>query len=369
LTPEIQVRRFTGIKGLENLKPAWEALFQSCLNPCFYNDWRWHHAVQQHLAPCTVHYFAVYEGENLMGILPLSRNTQRRFGLRIVSLGFPSHPAIDAADLLLRQDKRHIDLIAEVLRHINEQRLFHWDVLDLCHFSTRSGTYALVGSRAAFAQRSAFIERLNRKTLTAALSKKKIKNTRRHRNKAELAYGPVTFTSVRSKENIRAAYGLFLDVEAASWKGPHGAGTAIRLQPRSKDFYEAVLRGFAATGQAQVDILYVAGKPAAAQLGLRSGDCLALLKIGYDEMLKDLGPGAIALLCCLEHENPTTRALSLVTNPAWAKQWHFKTENTWSIAIFNRTLYAQFLRFSRPVYFAIKRLPPKLWPNPRRQGL
>ncbi|MDQ2076199.1 GNAT family N-acetyltransferase [Marinimicrobium sp. ABcell2] len=367
MNPEIQVRCFTGIKGLEHLKPAWEELFRFCVNPCFYNDWRWHYAVQRHLAPCNIHYFAVYEGDELIGVLPLSRETQRCFGFPIVYLRFPTHTAIDASDLLLRENKRHADVINIVLKHIDEQGQFRWDVLELTHFTTRSSTYALIGNQARPGQMSAFVER-DEKGLISALSKKKVKNTRRHRNKAEMAYGPVTFTSAREADQIRTAFELFLDVEAASWKGPKGTRTAIRFQSRSKAFYEAVLSEFADTREAQVDVLYVGGKPAAAQMGLRSGDRLALLKIGYDDMLKEVGPGAMALLCCLEKEERESRELNLVTNPAWAQQWHFNTEPTWNVSIFNTTAYARLLRIARPVYIALKRVWGKLNPSgPRRR--
>lgn len=356
MNPGIQVRCFTGIKGLNDLAPAWQGLFQTCQNPCFYNDWRWHQAVQQHLTPCNIRYFAVYEGETLIGIVPLNRYTRRRFGLPIVYLTFPTHPVIDLADIVLRRDKFHIDLLDVVLRYINRQRLFRWDALDLSRFPSRSSTYALIGKHAVTAHRSAFVERGVDGSLLTPLSKKQIKNTRRHLNKAKRQYGDVTFTRTRSVQDIGAAYDLFLEVEASSWKGADGTGTAIRLQPRARAFFQAVLEQFSSTGDAQVNVLYVNGKPAAAQLALRMQDRLALLKIGYDEALKDIGPGGAALLSCLEQESDSTRELSLVTDPPWAQRWHFQTEQIWSYNRFNKTFYAHVLRGARSVYIIVKRL-------------
>src|SRR5690625_5300718 len=85
-------------------------------------------------------------------------------------------------------------------------------------------------------------------------------------------------------------------------------------------------------------------------------DRLALLKIGYDEALKDIGPGGIALLSCLEHESDTTRELSLVTDPPWAQRWHFQTEQTWLYNHFNKTFYCRALPITRPIYLMVKRL-------------
>lgn len=356
MNPGIQVRCFTGIKGLNDLAPAWQSLFQSCQNPCFYNDWRWHQAVQQHLATCNIRYFAVYENETLIGVVPLNRYIRRRFGLPIVYLSFPTHPVIDLADLVVHRDKCHIDLLDAVLRHINRQRLFRWDVLDLTLFPSRSSTYALIGKDATTAHRSAYVKRGADGSLVTPLSKKQVKNTRRHLNKAKQQYGDLTFTCTNSAQDIDAAYDLFLEVEAASWKGTDGTGTAIRLQPRAKGFFQSVLEQFSTTGDAQVNVLYVGGKPAAAQLALRMQDRLALLKIGYNEALKDIGPGGIALQSCLEQESDSTRELSLVTDPPWAQRWHFQTEQIWSYNRFNKTFYARVLQIARPMYFIIKRL-------------
>lgn len=356
MNPGIQVHCYTGIEGLNELAPAWQRLFQSCHNPSFYNDWRWHQAVQMHLTPCKIRYFAVYEGEQLIGIVPLHRYVNRRFGLPIVYLSFPRHQVIDLADVVLHRDKQHIDLFDAVLRHISQERLFRWDVLDLSLFLTRSSTYALIGKSALTAHRSAFVERSTDGSLVTPLSKKQVKNTRRHLNKAKAQYGEVTFTRTQSADDIGAAYDIFLDVEASSWKGADGTGTAIGLQPRAKAFFQAVVEQFSTTGEAQINLLYVDGKPSAAQLALRMQDRLALLKIGYDEALKDIGPGGIALLSCLEHESDTTRELSLVTDPPWAQRWHFQTEQTWLYNHFNKTFYCRVLQIARPIYLMVKRL-------------
>src|SRR5690625_7420050 len=92
-------------------------------------------------------------------------------------------------------------------------------------------------------------------------------------------------------------------------------------------------------------------------------DRLALLKIGYDEALKDIGPGGIALLSCLEHESDSTRELSLVTDPPWAQRWHFQTEQTWLYNHFNKTFYCRSLQLARPIYLIVKRVLRGSHPN------
>src|SRR5690625_6430925 len=97
-----------------------------------------------------------YEVKQLIGIVPLHLYFNRRFGLPFVYFSFPRHQVIDLADVVLHREKQHVDLFDAVLRHISQERLFRWDVLDLSLFLTRSSTYALIGKSALTAHRSAF---------------------------------------------------------------------------------------------------------------------------------------------------------------------------------------------------------------------
>ena len=63
----------------------------------------------------------------------------------------------------------------------------------------------------------------------------------------------------------------FMEVEAASWKGPHGLGTSLSCVPESEAFYRGVLANFGATNDARIDLLQIGGAPAAAQLAVSAG--------------------------------------------------------------------------------------------------
>lgn len=361
----IQVRHYLGLSGLIQLKADWLQLFSTCLNPAFYNDWRWHHALQTHLLKKDVFYFAVYENDVPIAIVPLTTVTRHQAGLDIEFLIFPHHVAVDLTDLLLHRDKTHLDLFGLVFKYINQQRLLRWQVCELARFTDTSATRALLDRQGSDQQSSAqqsvpmgssaYAQRNSTHSLIADLSKKQIKNVQRHQKSAEQEYGSTHFTQALTPDEIARAYETFLDVEQAGWKGVQGTNSAIRLRPDARDFYAEVLKSFAGTGEAVVNLLAIGNQPAAAQMGLRTGERLFLLKIGYDETFRDLGPGGIALLRCLEQEAQRSSAVSLVTDPPWAERWHFLRENTWRNQRFNTSLYGRLLQLAQRCRIALKR--------------
>lgn len=351
------VRCFTGLEGLKELKPEWQALFAEAENPSFYNDWRWHHAIQSHLCSGPVYYFAIYQKAQLVAVIPLTLSKRKRLGMTGRYLTFPYDTPIDVADCLVKRDFADSSLFNALLRHLTRHPPEPWDILELSHFGDRSATHRLVGSNArAMALGTAYVQQGPTDDLITPLSKKQVKNTRRHLKNAGAQYGLPHFQSITDKALIDKAYETFLSVEAASWKGEHGTQSAIRLRPSANAFYLAVLSAFSETGSALINLLSFNETPVAAQLGLRTGDQLSLLKIGFDERFRDVGPGGITLLHCLEAEQPRSHEVNLVTNPHWASRWHFSVEQKWSATFFNKTMIARALHLVWRVQAALKAL-------------
>jgi CelD/BcsL family acetyltransferase involved in cellulose biosynthesis len=351
------VRCFTGLEGLKELKPEWQALFAEAENPSFYNDWRWHHAIQSHLCSGPVYYFTIYQKAQLVALIPLTVSKQKRMGMTVRYLTFPYDTPIDAADCLVKRDFADASVFIALLGHLMRHPPEPWDILELSHFADRSATHRLVGRHArAMALGTAYVKQGPTGDLVSPLSKKQVKNTRRHLKNAGDKYGLPHFQPVTDPALIEEAYDTFLTVEAASWKGEHGTQSAIRLRPSANAFYLEVLSAFSETGSALINLLRFNDTPVAAQIGLRTGEQLSLLKIGFDERFRDVGPGGITLLHCLEAEQSRSQEVNLVTNPPWASRWHFSIEQKWSATYFNKTIIAQALHLLWKVQAALKAL-------------
>ena len=84
-------------------------------------------------------------------------------------------------------------------------------------------------------------------------------------------------------------------VEARSWKGAAGTGTAVALVPAMETFFRDFAARIAADGMLRLDFLRIAGEPVAMQLGMVWHNRHWLFKIGYDESFSSSSPGQVLL--------------------------------------------------------------------------
>lgn len=100
--------------------------------------------------------------------------------------------------------------------------------------------------------------------------------------------GQLTYQRHRGEAAL-AALDDFLALEAAGWKGR--GGTALACRPLDAAYIRAVVRNFAATDAARVDLLRLDGAPVAGGLLLDLAGQAHFLKIAYDEGKARLSPG------------------------------------------------------------------------------
>lgn len=333
---------FHGLSGLEELRPRWDYIFNACHNDSYYNDWRWHFALQKHLIPTEVCYVYVSHGDDAVAILPL-QCVNRRYGpLSARVLLLPYHVAVDLSDMLVSSRYVDVPFFGHVLDHLRSCPPTRWELMQLTQFTERSALVRqvdMVGAGRVVMGYSAYAAS-ETPDLSEGLSKKQIKNVRRNLRNAELELGGSELKMSSSEDDLVNDYEVFLKVEASGWKGDDGTRSAILFRPDAREFYAEVLQLFGATGQAVLNILRLGTEPAAAQMGIRTEGRLSLLKIGFDEKFREHGPGAIALLKCLDAEQMKVRELSLVTCPPWSDRWHFTQEEKYAFEAMNCTLYA-----------------------------
>jgi hypothetical protein len=337
------IEYFRGLSGLEALRPQWNQLFRSCRNDSYYNDWRWHYALQKYLIQTDICYVYVCNREKAVAIIPLHLLVRQYGPLHVRILTFPYHVAVDLSDILVNEDFADLPFLGAAIEHLRSDPPFPWDEIQLTQFTERSCLVRqidLFGAVRIPMGRSAYVTS-DSSDMSERVSKKQIKNVRRHLRNAETTLGGCAFTIATHEEDILAQYEVFLSVEASGWKGDDGTKSAILFRPDARTFYGELLKLFGETNQAVVNILRFGAEPAAAQIGLRTEGRLSLLKIGFDEKFRDYGPGAVALLKCMDAEMQGTRELSLVTCPPWSDRWHFIQEDKFVFVAFNRGIYAQ----------------------------
>ena len=107
------------------------------------------------------------------------------------------------------------------------------------------------------------------------------------------ALGAVEIANERSSDDVRAAFDVFLTMEAQSWKGANG--TALLCDEDDAAFARRFIGDLATRAGASVALLRVDGKPVAAQVLLYSGATAYTWKTAFDAEFAKFSPGALLI--------------------------------------------------------------------------
>jgi hypothetical protein len=105
------------------------------------------------------------------------------------------------------------------------------------------------------------------------------------------AVGAVDIANDRTEAGARAAFEVFLALEARSWKGANG--TALLSDEDDAAFTRRLIGDLAEHRNASVALLRVDGKPIAAQVLLYSGSMAYTWKTAFDAEFAKYSPGAL----------------------------------------------------------------------------
>lgn len=105
--------------------------------------------------------------------------------------------------------------------------------------------------------------------------------------------GAVEVTNARDAADVRAAFEIFLTMEAKSWKG--AGGTALLSNDEDAAFTRALIGTLSEHGAASVGLLRVEGQPVAAQVLLYAGTTAYTWKTAFDAEFAKFSPGVLLL--------------------------------------------------------------------------
>lgn len=125
--------------------------------------------------------------------------------------------------------------------------------------------------------------------LSQRVKGKRLRELRREERKlADL--GAVTFESLTDTAGVARGVTLFLELEAASWKGARG--TALALRPETRAFAQAAFRA-GAHPAARIDVLSAGGRPVSVAIHLIDGDSACAFKCSFDSAAAKGSPGLV----------------------------------------------------------------------------
>jgi CelD/BcsL family acetyltransferase involved in cellulose biosynthesis len=141
--------------------------------------------------------------------------------------------------------------------------------------------------------RSPYVEIAGEWEAFEATLKKRARSDLRRLRRRLAERGEVALESVRDGERVPTLLRELMEVEQRGWKGQ--SGTAIAQGAATQRFYEELARWAAPRGWLRLDALRVGASTIAVSFALCGNRAFYGMKIGYDPLLANLGPGRILL--------------------------------------------------------------------------
>ncbi|MFK5891760.1 MAG: GNAT family N-acetyltransferase [Pseudomonadota bacterium] len=362
---------------IEEIEELWVALGEQQLQFHFYQKPAWFKTITQALIKNrknnTIFYIGIYQKNAMVGIIPIECLQLKKLGFSLNVIRFPTHYLLDLSDCLISESIQHL-VLEPFLNFINTHKQLVWDIIFFAATPEESCTNKLFANNTlknyyGFAHgASSFIQCKNDFDQTIAhISSKFKRNIKRLERKAQ-KQGQLSYVSVlaQNKEptendsnNFSKAYQNFLDVEADSWKS--ATQTAIKYNQQAINFYQQLAKNFKYPDSCFINLLALDNKTIAVQFGIKINQQLNLLKIGFRQDYKPIGPGNIILTQTIKQAiNQETKQISMVTAPVWAEKWKTDSTTLYRHIIFNQSftgLMAKLLFLSLPL---LKKIRSKL---------
>lgn len=343
----INIKRFDNAAGLNALRSDWDRLAHRLSPRRFFHHFGWYKSYFDALVrdPDCIHFFAVYRGESLVGIVPLKPSVRRMRGMRLRLLELPHHPHLSLRDGLLASAADNVAIVDALVSHLHEQTELTWDALLLSCVPEDSTTGSafraaspprLVSTLQGYSNYVEFSGSLDE--IGKRISGSFRRNLRRLERRA-LERGALRYRSYRTAQELLQAFPSFLEVEVSGWKGAGEEGTAIACHPELRAFYGHLIENFSRDESCVINLLWLNDVCIAGQFGLLVDRVLYILKIGYHEAYSDLAPGNLLMASVLGDfsRSGTVRAVSFVTGPPWSHLWRPEASAVWEHYVFNTT--------------------------------
>jgi len=179
------------------------------------------------------------------------------------------------------------------------------------------------------------------------------RNLKSQIKRAERRLGEMGLVEMRvATENLCEALNRFLEIENSGYKAQLNS---LAKEEGDRRILSEALRHGASIGGAAIVELWVAGVLAASQICLQVGTTMFVLKIAFNESMRDGSPGVVLMARFLEYCQKDDRLMKVdfCVRQAWHARWHCENEGSQAYTIPNsRTLAGLGLRVARALRFS-----------------
>lgn len=302
---------------------------------------------------------AAYEGDSLVGIMPMGEHRTNVLGRPAVQLTQPGRPRNNCIDAVIRPG--YEGKVLAGFRDALEEEAPGWFGLELLwvdHDSPLLQPETTFGPRCITVCHAAGKASVVDTSITWEVFAAKL--GRNLRKQIKRAYSRITETvEVRTEflsgEDARPeCLDRFMAVEASGWKGQ--ARSAIAANARVMQIHRSLCLRLHRRGMLEWHFLKLGDRDIAAHMAVRSGRTLFLYKIGYDEAFSRYSPGVLLreLTMARAVADPDTDAVDFMTERAYHEEWRPN----------KRPVYHAWVYPMRPLSIVAG-----AWPKQIRQGL
>jgi CelD/BcsL family acetyltransferase involved in cellulose biosynthesis len=335
----LRFQAFRGVEGFERLAPEWRKFAEGMEGACFNHFPEWYRAYLSSLEtdPDRVWFIAAYRGNALAGIFPLHFQNFGAIPFRPRVLGTIDDDQMQLSDFVFPQTANNEHLFSALTQWLRTQRIFRWDELRVRKVSAESSIHYAARARLPQATvplkyyTSAYFNTAGTYAQATHAMTSKFKSNLRRRNRIAEETAPLRHQVYR-REELPAAFEVFLQIEASGWKGESGTASAIRCQPAMYAFYSTLVREFGAWDACAIVILWHGDQAVAGQFCLQIRRTFYILKVGFSEAHAKFAPGVLLLERLLHDvcDDPNIDILHLVNEPPWAASFKPEITGVWS---------------------------------------
>jgi len=299
---------------------------------------------------------SAWSADKLRGVLPLVRRRSVMSGLPVVQLTLPANVHSLRASLTVCPGEEGEIALRALWQAVKE--LPRWDVIDVANAVEGNALDRLVAlarkdgcptarkrtSQTLYlpinASASSTSDKSAQPPWLAGTRPKFRSHLRRAKRQLE-EQGTLELKHYSAADPV--ALEKFYELEASGWKGEEG--TAIKCDPRTRRFYDAIAQAAARDGYLSLDFLELNGKPIAGHFGFNLRGRYFLAKAGYDEAFRRHGPGQL-LANEILNQTPERglREFDFVGPATWDEsRWASARRTNYRVFIFRKNWYGELL--------------------------
>ncbi|MEX2481063.1 MAG: GNAT family N-acetyltransferase [Gammaproteobacteria bacterium] len=335
----VRVRVYT---GFESLPAGYEALFDAAAESSFFIGRPWftnlHAATEGPHRAIRLYGVELEPSNEPIAVLPMWTGTPRRPLFGATELGSLTNQYSVAFDIVTRPDEPRLSAIAAAIAsRLRAERRPRWDKIVLKGLDVHGRAFPALTEalRAAgffvqpffcFGNWYQDTNGVDFETYEKGLPNQ-VRNTLKRRMK-RLSRVDHSFSIVTDRPGLEGAMEDYLAVYAKSWKEPE----------RFRSFIQSLMATCAGRGTLRLGILYIEGKPAAAQVWITAAGAANIYKLAYDEAYKDYSAGSLLTAHLMRYALDTDHVHTVdygQGDDPYKKDWLSSRRERWGIAAFN----------------------------------